>query len=131
MRYYKNVNIDTNDWINILLDESITTKEVLDVLVFLVDSEEKGAVSSYVSKKLGYTHHVSLNKLIGKYGARISKLKNVLPPFYTPEEPNYWNIPLLGYRGKDKYFYWVLRPELKAALLKINNVQIKLPEIDF
>jgi 5-methylcytosine-specific restriction protein A len=130
MKIYRNkINIDTSIWDEIIMNNKITNEKTLEILICLLNSEKCEASGGEIALKLNYNHHAPLNKIISDFSKRIIKYyPNIITPKRTNGNIRYWHIPFLGTEGKGK-FTWILRNELKEALLKnYNNEKIKLPE---
>jgi 5-methylcytosine-specific restriction protein A len=125
------INIDTKLWIKIITDKKIINDKVLDILLVLLSSDRCEASGSEIAWKLNYDHHAPLNKIIPDFSKRLLKVyPNIIPPKRKNGDIRYWHIPFLGTETKEK-FSWILRNELKDALLRIykeKSIKLKLPE---
>lgn len=132
MKFYREtINIDTSTWVEIITDSKITNEKTLEILLFLLNADKCEASGGEIAMKLNYSHHAPLNKIIPDFSKRIIKnYPNIRIPKRKDGGIRYWHIPFLGTEGKDK-FTWILRNELKEALLKVYNSRhpsVKLPE---
>jgi len=132
MKFYNEaINIDSKLWLKIITDENVINEKVLDILLVLLDSDKFEASGSYIARKLMYSHHAPLNKIIPDFSKRILKTyTSINPPKRKNGNIRYWHIPFLGTETKEK-FTWILRNELKDALLSIHSekrINPKLPE---
>jgi len=132
MKFYnETINIDTKLWIKIITDDKIINDKVLDILLVLLKSDRFEASGSEIARKLKYSHHAPLNKIIPDFSKRILKTyTSINPPKRKNGNIRYWHIPFLGTETKER-FTWILRNELKDALLGIyseKSINSKLPE---
>jgi 5-methylcytosine-specific restriction protein A len=132
MKIYRDkINIDTNIWNEIITNNKITNDKTLEILLFLLGSEKCEASGGEIARKLNYSHHAPLNKIISDFSKRIIKnYSDIILPKENDGNIKYWHIPFLGTEGRGK-FTWILRNELKEALLKKyynEHLNIKLPE---
>jgi 5-methylcytosine-specific restriction protein A len=132
MKVYKDkVNIDINTWNEIITNDKITNDKTLEILSFLLRAEKCESSGAEIAVKLSYSHHAPLNKIISDFSKRIIRnYPNIIPPKRNDGNNRYWHIPFLGTEGKGK-FTWILRNELKEALLRTYNneyLNIKVPE---
>lgn len=110
--YDCNINITTEEWIEILRDSDVTTPKVWKALLGFYHSPDHTASCSEVDPENPY----STNPIIRHWGERIqSRLERfqVLPT--TGEGYSYWIIPMTGY-SKGRSFEWTIRPELVDAI---------------
>jgi 5-methylcytosine-specific restriction enzyme A len=132
MKFFnETININTKLWIKIITDQKIINDKVLDILFVLLNSDRFEASGSEIARKLKYSHHAPLNKIIPDFSKRILKTyTNINPPKRKNGNIRYWHIPFLGTETKER-FTWILRNELKEALLSIHSkesIKLKLPE---
>ena len=132
MKFYNDkIDISVELWNKIITDTEIIDEKVLDVFLFLLDCDRCEGSGSEIAWQLNYSHHAPLNAIIPNFSKRIlKKYPEIEPPKRKNGEIRYWHIPFLGNETKN-YFSWILRNELKEALL--NNysekrVNVKLPE---
>jgi len=132
MKFYnEKINIDSELWSKIIIDENIINEKVLDILLVLLDSDRCEASGGEIAWKLNYGHHAPLNTIVSNFSKRILKYyPEIIPSKRKNGNVRYWHIPFLGNKMRDS-FSWILRNELKEALL--NNysekkANIKLPE---
>jgi len=132
MKFFnETINIDTKLWIKIITDNKIINEKVLDILLVLLNSDRFEASGSEIARKLKYSHHAPLNRIIPAFVERILKTySDITLPKRKNGSVRYWHIPFLGTKTKGK-FTWILRNELKDALLSIyrkKSINTKLPE---
>jgi 5-methylcytosine-specific restriction protein A len=132
MKIYKDrINIDTNTWNDIIANNKIINDKTLEILLFLLKAEKYEASGGEIAVKLNYSHHAPLNNIISNFSKRIIKhYPNVIPSRDNNGSIRYWHIPFLGTARKGR-FTWILRNELKEALLKEyanEELDIRLPE---
>jgi 5-methylcytosine-specific restriction protein A len=119
------INIDKRLWKEILTDSYITTQKVKEILVYIVKQPKQEASGKEIAKVLNYKHHAPLNQIIPKFSKRIlDKYSFVKKPTREDGTKRFWHIPFLGKEEKDK-FLWILRPELKDALVELYNFEIE------
>lgn len=117
MKYYsEDININAELWKEILKDQNICTDEVMEILVFLLNSDSYQSSGGRIAFALNYIHHAPLNIKIPNFSKRVlKKYPFINPPLRENGKIRYWNIPFLGTEGKGD-FLWILRPELVDAL---------------
>lgn len=72
MKYYnEDININAELWTEILKDQNICTDEVMDILVFLLNSDSYQSSGGRIAFALNYVHHAPLNQKIPYFSKRI------------------------------------------------------------
>ena len=132
MFYNEEINIDEDLWKRILKNETITTQKELDILFFILKQPKQEAAASNIAKQLNYSHHAPLNTIIPNFSKRILTEYAFIeiPKRIKDGTERYWHIPFLG-KNEGIKFIWILRPELKNALIELFDYEIDdyyLPE---
>lgn len=118
-RYADDINISPSLWEQILIDETITTEEVKEILFYLYSSAGYQAPGGEIAYALNYKHHAPINRIIPEFSKRIlQKYPQINPPRRKSGEIRYWHIPFYGI-ARDGLFIWVLRQELVEALTRV------------
>jgi hypothetical protein len=117
--YADDVNISSDLWEQILTDETITTKPVIDIFIYLFSSAGHEASGGEIARALNYRHHAPINRIVSDFSKRLlQKCPQVNPTREKSGEIRYWHIPFWG-TARDGKFIWILRQELIEALAKI------------
>lgn len=117
MKFYNYpININTELWIRILEDDTITTKEIKNILLFIYGQDNYESYGGEMARCLGYIHHAPLNRIIPVFSKRILKTySDIKPSINRKGNIRYWHVPFLGAKGKE-IFSWILRSELVEAI---------------
>jgi 5-methylcytosine-specific restriction protein A len=135
--YCEPINIDTNTWDEILNNKQITDEKILDILLFLLDSENYECCGGEIARKLNLGYPIVPSKTVAQFSKKILKhYPKIKPPRWGNDTIQYWHIPFMGRgikmgRRTKKRYNWILRKELKEALLLNYNTEKmvgKLPE---
>lgn len=129
------IDIDKEKWIKLLRNTEIFKQEDIELLKLIYISDDFMARASELAVILNLSHFAPLNSQVGRLGKRIANNINIqAPKWKNGNGYNWWHIPFLGYKEKNK-FYWILRPELKQAMDELisNNemsitIEIAFPE---
>lgn len=122
------INITKSQWIELLQDRTIFKYEDIELLKLIYLSDNYMATASQLINLLDVSHVIVLNNQVGRLGKRIADKLNVIVPKYKYGEGyNWWHIPFLGAKWKNR-FYWILREELRdavAALIKQKKLLVE------
>ena len=126
-----NPNISKDEWLNILLDEGITSKEDLKMFkCMLLEGGESTCAN--LATRHGNTAS-SYNMRGSNYGKKIVDAIDHVTPWPDGEENRYFPIPFVGRNviedGKKRYS-WKLRDELKEALEEMNLSKMDLTNLE-
>jgi hypothetical protein len=111
-------DITKEQWMHILNDEDITTKKDMQLLAALLTYDRCRATASQLAPSLNMPTHHPINRLVGYFGKRAAKKYGTV--FFEQHTSGWWGVPFLGEDGKEG-FYWMLRPNLEAALRAIEK----------
>ena len=115
------IDITKEQWIDLLQDQSITSKEDIVLLQLIYASDDYRATASQLVPFLKMKHHAPINSQVGRWGKRIVNGLNIQAPWQKyGEGVNWWHVPFLGEATKEGY-YWTLRPELKEAIDELDE----------
>ena len=114
------IDITKEQWVVLLKNKDIITKEDLRLLKALYDCPGCEARSPQLAQLLNMPHHAPINNQAFRLGQKIVEELNILAPkYHNPEKYgegfNWWNVPFWGEKRKGK-IYWILRPELQEAM---------------
>lgn len=104
------------EWAKILNDQEITDSAIEEILFTLLEVGGEASAGE-IAEKNG-KHHQFYNLLIGNFGKKIKEKYHIIAnanETYHDEKESWW-VPFLG--RSEKQFIWILRPELKKALIE-------------
>lgn len=126
-----NPNISKEEWLNILLNEEISSKEDLKMFkCMLLEGGE--STCSNLAKKYGRTAS-SYNMRGSNFAKKIVDTIEHVTPFPDGEENRYFPIPFVGRHVKEdgnNRYSWKLRDELKEALEEMDLSKIDLTSLE-
>lgn len=133
MFYNLPLELNTEDWVNILSDQEVTTKVDFNILKVVFESKNYELTASEIASQLKLPHHVAINSQISRFSKRIVYKTGIQPPKLDEDKPKWWHIPFLGYNKNGK-FPWIMRPELVKAFERfldeeINDEHVYLDEV--
>lgn len=119
---YDLLKLKKEDWIALLKDPSIFGDLDLEIVLHVFDCPGHRACASQISRvyavhvnKISAANRTLAKRILGHY-AKEPQRKN-------GNNKRFWNIVYTGDPERpydaDKYFYWVLRPELAAAIQEL------------
>lgn len=110
--------LSSSQWIEILLNTTITDKKGLAIFRALYGFEGHKAFASQIGRILGYTGkspHAPLNSEIGRYAKRIAVHYEIDFTVRSGRRFKYWDLFFNGW-DEGRFFVWQLRKELIEAL---------------
>lgn len=118
------VNIDKKLWLDILIDKDLINDKVMEILLYLLKQPQNEASGKEIAIALGYKSHATLNVLIPNFSKRIIlRYPFIKIPERYDGTKRLWHIPFLGSYNKNR-FDWILRNELKEALIEITKEEV-------
>lgn len=126
-----NNDLSTDDWLDLLNDKNIFTKESLEVMRRLKHMDSEEASCTELSEKYGESIEFYKNTSTG-LAKRIAKEKSIDPELDENGQKKYWPILYTG-RQADPYesgsFIWKLKDNLSEALDQVDLRSVNLYSI--
>ncbi len=127
------VDITQQQWVNLLEDRAIVRESDLHLLKALYRCKNYRATAKQLAQLLHVPHHITLNLQVGQLGKRIAKELPISVPKHKhgkgrDKEPSWWNVPFWGETQKEGE-YWILRPELQAAIQEVIDKEVFLLDV--
>jgi len=121
IEYRTSDQITEEEWRTILEDSNFTNSTIKEIFSTLLDMGGEASAGD-IAKKNGAQYQF-YNLTVGEFGKKVKEHYRVKPnlsePFQEPDKYKYWWVPFTGKKKEDvKGFMWVLRPELKKALIE-------------
>ena len=110
--------LSTEEWIEILKNDTITKELDLSLFHVLYTSKNYRASASSIGSKLGYKGKYTsspLNSEIGRYAKRIAKYYDINFSIRKNRKYKFWDLFFNGH-NEGQYFIWELKPEIIEAL---------------
>lgn len=111
--------ITEQEWLEILQDKDLCKPIILELFQTILDLGGQAPASEVASKNSRPTS--AYNFPVGQFGSAIKEKYSIT----NPEEDTYkgWWVPFQGKQRDDGLFVWIIRPALKAALLRFQDKQ--------
>ena len=118
---YKKKILSKKEWIEILQNENITTKNSFNILKTVYEFEDQQGYSSEIGLKLGFkgkSPQSPINLEIGRFGQRIAKYYDIDLTIRENQKYKFWDLFFIG-KDEGRMFLWKLRPEIINAFQEI------------
>lgn len=120
--YHKGTTLTKEEWVDVLLDDTITTQQNIYVLQVMYSFEGHKAPASQIGLVLGYQGKntaSSLNLIMGRWGKRLVKKYPLKYTKRSDGSERKWDLFFDGW-DDEKKFIWKIKDELQQALEAIN-----------
>ena len=125
-RYFVNIDITSDEWKAMLINEKIFTTQSLQMVLYWYEEQEHQATSKDIMKKYCPNKKKSpYNSIVKGLSQRIIRYLNRFDVEYAdrPGSKCYWCIPFEGWHIKEmdtkERFVWKLRDELAEAMREL------------
>ena len=111
--------ITEQEWLDIFQDKDLCKPIILELFQTILDLGGQAPASEIASKNSRTPN--AYNYTVGQFGNAIKEKYSIT----NPDEDGYkgWWVPFEGEQRDDGLFVWIIRPALKAALLRLQDKQ--------
>lgn len=123
--------LTSKQWIEILLNESITSENSYNILNTVYEFDEHKGYASEIGLKLGFkgkSPQSPINLEIGRFGKKIAKYYDIDLTIRENQKYKFWDLFFIG-KDEGRMFLWELRPEITEAFREITNEKLNHQKI--